>query len=240
MNIQSIKHRALSRRNPIEKNIEFKCQYCHKSYKIESAYMNHKCKIKQRLEIMRTNIGQAAYANYNTWMTLSRKSKQSPETFMSSKYFTSFIKFAEYCEKISLDGIAFIEIMVKNYPDISPVLWTLSEVYSKFLRMYDDKCDPLNQAAISLEYIDKQIELYGCDKTKILYEMGFNKIIEAYRLKKLSPWFLFTADIGLDYFSNLSMDEMKLFDKIIDGDGWELKFRNNMETFEEIKSVVNL
>ena len=74
---------------------DFVCTFCGKHYQRETAYMKHECKQMKRDAQIKTPIGQAAYSYYSKWMRAHRKMIPAIENFMTSKYYTSFIKFAE-------------------------------------------------------------------------------------------------------------------------------------------------
>lgn len=246
MDANALKNKAANRRatssNATPRLAGWKCTYCGHIFVREKSFLGHVCKGKRRLDTMKTPIGQSAFACYNDWMKLRRFSTQSPDTFMSSKYFISFVKFAELCVKIELDPKVFIAFIVKHHPDIGPPLWCNDAVYALWLKHYDVKHDPWEQLVQSQEYLERQAELLGCDFSEVLSRLGFPVVLEAFRKKKLSPWFLYVSNHGRKFLHNLlatNPDDYHLFEQVINAATWAQRFTENRELISEMETVIN-
>jgi hypothetical protein len=237
MDPSSLKSRASNRRTSASSVIGWKCDYCRKTFVHEKSFMKHICNGKRRLEQIQSPIGQAAYANYSTWMKLQRHTVPPIDTFMTSKQYSSFIKFTEYCKLLNIDAENFITLIVKNASDITPILWCRNNVYSLYLQFYDQTHDPYLQVADSIEYLAKHAEREGCQLNEVLFVLGFQVVLEAFRLKKLSPWFLFTSSIGIKFLQSLEIDEYKLIESVINAAVWGERFSQNPELVEELQHL---
>lgn len=235
MDQSSLKSRAASRRTTISAVVGWRCDYCRKSFVHEKSFMQHVCNGKRRLEQIQSPIGQAAYASYSTWMKLQKRTVPNIDTFMTSRQYVSFIKFAEYCKRLNIDADNFIKVILTNAPDIKPNLWCRDNVYSLYLRFYDQVHDPYEQVADSIEYLTKHAERESCQLVDVLKVLGFQVVLEAFRLKKLSPWFLFTSSIGIKFLQSLDREEYKLFESVINAAVWGDRFNQNTTLVEELQ-----
>jgi|688.fasta_scaffold03827_3 hypothetical protein len=245
MDANALKNKAANRRaassaNSTPKLAGWKCNYCGHVYAREKSFLSHVCKGKRRLETMKTVIGQSAFASYNMWMKLRRHSVQSPDTFMSSRFFINFVKFAELCSKIELDANQFLTFIVKNHPDIGPALFCSDAVYALWLKNYDAQLDPWEQLAQSQEYLERLAETLECPFTEVLSRLGFPTVLEAFRKKKLSPWFLYVSNIGREFLNNIDKDDYSLFEQVINHAVWAERFAQNRELLAEMDKVINV
>lgn len=244
MDANALKNKASNRRagSGSVQTVGWKCNYCGRTYVRERAFMEHICKGKRRLEQLKTPIGQSAFACYNDWMKLRRFSAQKPDTFMNSQFYVQFIKFAEYCIKMNIDPKVFMKLMHSKHPDIGPALWCSSPIYSLYLKYYDTLHDPFAQFQESIEYLEKQSTLLNCPVNEVLHQLGFQHVLEAFRLKKLSPWFLYTTKIGIDFLNKVrdkDKDDYALFESIINAEVWIQRFRDNRDIVIEMQKLSN-
>lgn len=238
MDVSSLKNKAAHRRQ-VASSPGWKCTYCNKIFVRETMFLQHKCKGKRRLDLLKTPVGQSALASYQQWLKSKRHSIQNPDTFMNSRFFVSFVKFAEYCIKVNMDANLFIEFITKCHPDIGPTLWCSNPVYGLFLKYYDNQHSPWEQVADSLAFIEKQAEILECPKNEVFQSLGFSKILEAVRLKKLSPWFIYTYDAGLSFLRSLDHVDYSLFEEIINTSVWTTRFSENRILLTEMEKIVN-
>lgn len=236
MDPSSLKLRAAGRRSTATPTVGWKCDYCRKQFVLEKAFMQHNCNGKRRLEQIQSPIGQAAYASYSTWMKQQKRTVPNIDTFMTSRQYVAFIKFAEYCKRLSIDADNFIKVILTNAPDIKPNLWCRDNVYSLYLRFYDQSHDPFDQVADSIEFINKHAEREGCFPAQVLETLGFPIILEAIKLKKLSPWFIFTSSVGLHFLRSLAADDYRLVESAINAAVWGDRFSENEALVAELQA----
>ena len=120
------KHRCKpSKRLDLQPKVKpsYVCQHCGKTFVRERAFINHKCSAMIRSELQHSPIGYAAAGYYRTWMMKHHKKTVSPDAFVNSGMFRTFMNFAEFVNKVSLPMVdKFIWFAVtKKY---SPILWT--------------------------------------------------------------------------------------------------------------------
>ena len=81
---------------------KWECKFCGTRFKLENRYMVHRCKAMKRDEQIRTPLGQSAWSYYQKWMKAYRRAVPSIETFLTSNFYTTFIKFAKFAQKVGL------------------------------------------------------------------------------------------------------------------------------------------
>lgn len=167
----------------------YQCRYCRKPFIHESRLLAHKCKRMKREEEFRTNTGQRAWELYRVWFACSNKRVINAESFLESRYYSSFVRFAKYIRDIGIPHPEeFIKLMVKK--DYMPSMWTSSEIYSIYLQDYDNQISPQSQVSDSIDTIDKICEAREIE-TKDFFESSTPaEIINLLRKKKISPWLL--------------------------------------------------
>ena len=154
---------------------------------------------------------------------------------MNSTKFMTFFKFAAYCHRMNLPMETFIDIIMKQAGDIPPTLWCNPHVYSLYLRLYDSSHNPFDQVADSIEFIHKHAEREGCDPKDVFSVLGFNTILEFFRQRKLSPWFLYNSESSLKFLKSLDDDDYLLFEKTINSEAWAERFSENEEVNKELR-----
>ena len=155
----------------------------------ETVFMNHKCREQERFEVMKSPLGQSAYAYYSEWMRISKKSVPRHETFLISKFYTTFVKFAEFAEKTNLPNpLTFIRFMVNM--SMSPTLWSRDNVYALYMQSYDEQNPPCNQFVESLDFALGLCSEYGCEPKDLFKTLPPQDLEKFIRRRKLSSWFL--------------------------------------------------
>lgn len=198
MNREELRNNAVSRRNDVKsciiEKINWVCTSCEREFVNETSFMKHRCKERERLEKLRSPLGQAAYNYYSEWMRQSKRSIPPIEKFSSSFLYTTFIKFAEYVIQVKIPNpVNFIRIMITN-GNIQPTLWCRDNTYSIYLRSFDEAISPLEQFLNSIEIIQNISNELKISNKDVLQTLGLNEILNLVQRRKLSPWFLITSN----------------------------------------------
>src|SRR6478736_6995311 len=100
----------------------FECQYCKSKFKNPIKEQKHMCEKKRKFMLLNSKLGKIAYICYENWRKLNGFYNPTKETFLSSKYFKSFINFVDFCNKKSLpERNGFIKLMVEL--KVQPSFW---------------------------------------------------------------------------------------------------------------------
>lgn len=219
-------------------NKKFTCRYCHSSFVREDRYLAHECKQMKRLKEFRTPLGQAAWAYYQEWMKSYRRAVPMSSTFLESKYYRTFIKFAEFAARVGIpDTTKFIWFMRQK--DIQPALWTNSEVYAMYLEFLDMQATPMEQVKTSLKTLMKVSEDKEIDISKVFETLTPNQIITLLQQRRLSPWFLLCSKEFKRMLVHRTNDEQKvIFETIIRADYWAEKFAEHPAIVQKVKQYI--
>lgn len=179
----------------------------------EKSFMDHRCKERDRIEELRSPIGQAAYAHYSEWMKAKKRSIPPIETFSASKYYSTFVKFAEHALKTNIPNvIQFIKLMVQH-KDISPSLWCRDNVYAMYLEWYDQAYPPEVQVLESLEFIQTLIEDYECATIKVFDVVPIDTLVLYIKRRKISPWFLASSKVFRAHLLTCSQEDKEKLER---------------------------
>lgn len=211
------------------------CKFCSKSFIHEDRYLAHKCDAMKKLDELETPDGQAALNYYQQWMRAYKRLPPPASTFTTSKYFRTFVKFAEFVRKVRMPYVdKFIWLMKEK--DISPTIWTNDEVYSLFLEFVDHKTTPMEQLKTSVDTILKYADRKEIEVSQVFQVMDPNELIVLVRTRQLSPWLLLFSKQFKKMLSERTSPEQKvIIETIIRPDFWVKRIQENQSHTESIK-----
>lgn len=217
---------------------QYNCKYCGKSFIFENRYLSHRCKQMQREEEFQSPIGQAAWNYYQKWMRTMKRMPPPPKSFLTSKYYRSFINFAKFAQKVDLPRPEkFIWLMVER--SFQPTLWTSDDAYVLYLEFLDYKVSPLEQARLSVETLLNIADKNNIDVTDIFNVITANEIMHLLRTRRLSPWFLLNSKKFRQFYVEKTTPEQKIIiETIIRPEYWAEKFEKHPEDIKIIKRYV--
>lgn len=236
MDREKLRQQSSSRRNHVEEintsDGKWLCTYCKHPFHSEKVFMNHRCKEREKLDELTGFTGQSAYACYAAWMKAKKRSVPPIETFASSMYYATFIKFAKHAHKINIPNInQFINVMVEN-GDITPTLWCRDNVYSMYLTWYDTIYSPETQFIDSLEYIELLMEDYEVGPDKIFSTIDIDKLVLNIKKRKLSPWFLLASKRFRDFTQELKSDDKALVESSLNTGAMLIQIKKKQDLFK--------
>lgn len=212
----------------------WECGYCLKQFQRESAFLRHKCPEMERAEKTQSIQGQAAYVYYSEWMKAYKRKVPPIETFTTSRYFNSFVKFAVYVKKLNIARPdAFVRLMKEK--DISPMLWTRDECYTMYLEWNDRRSAPMEQAEITIKTIIDITDAANIEPAEVFNVMHPREIVQLVRLRKLSPWILLCSTAFKDLLTRMEDHDKEELLNVIGYNYWATKFEQNPEIVEQMK-----
>lgn len=214
---------------------QYTCKHCKKVFVKEHLYLAHKCKQMKRLEEFQSTAGQAAWEYYQMWMRQQKKAVHQPGSFLASRYYRTFINFAEFVKKTNLPSVEkFIWLMVeKKYP---PIIWTSNEVYVLYLEFLDHKVSPMDQFALSLRTLMKYTDKHDVDVSEVFDKMLPTEVIHMLNTRRLSPWLLLhSSKFKLMFRDKFSPEQTIILENLIRPEFWIERFKQNPKEVEKIK-----
>lgn len=238
MNREELKQQAASRRTDGEVQSQatgkWVCAYCSRPFVYEKGFMDHRCKEKLKLDQLRSQLGQAAYAHYSEWMRAQRHTVPPIEIFADSKFYSTFIKFAEYVEKTKLPNVKeFIRAMVEATPKVSPGLWCKDTVYSMYLQGYDAVVPPTKQFVDSVDVISDLAAELKTEPKDVFGAIGVETLVGLIQKRKLSHWFLLASDAFKSYLRALPAEQRDQVTRALNIDAAVSRIKQEQVLFKE-------
>lgn len=237
LNADDLKQASQSRRkNSTIEMPGWKCEYCNKSYKLETLFMRHTCTQKERTQELKRPEGLAAYTYYSDWMKISKYKAPSIETFATSRYYQAFMKFNIHVQRISLPNPqVFMKLMVEK--EISPTLWSRDQCYGIYLEYLDKSSDPFEQIETSVHTIMKAAEIGDIEPKEVFKFLAPSEIIELIRRRQLSPWLLFCSVAFKEVLSSMDEHNNKTLLAVINMTYWSAKLKASPDIVESSKQI---
>lgn len=207
-------------------------------FKLESRYMNHRCKAMIRDDQIKTPMGQAAWSYYQKWMKAQRRASPSIETFLTSKFYSTFFKFAEFVQKVGLPDVdLFVWFMTEK--KIQPVIWANDQIYTSYIEFIDKKADPQKEAQRTINYLFRIAEEFNCDVQDVFEHLHPNDVIQMLHRRQLSPWILLHSPKFKQFLINkTTKDERIVMETIIRPNYWAKKKNKHPEVVIQMKRYV--
>lgn len=213
------------------------CTFCDKSFVREVNYMKHKCEKMKRIALFSTPVGHLSYIIFNQWRRASKYPSVIVDTFIASKYYNTFYKFAEFSRYMKIpDNMGYIEFMVEK--GLSPYFWDDSEVYQTFIKNFDEERTIDEKVNISIETLVELAKKYDCDVSDIFSNVGPIQVMQFINSRKLSPWLLLCSKkfmMMITYYS--TKEQQILLNATINVVAWKGYFLKNPEKVTEIKNI---
>lgn len=214
----------------------FECRFCHKLFKQENAFVKHYCDERKKNDIIKTMAGQLAFVLYEQWLYKKYKRSADIEMFKVSRFFNSFVKFAELYKKINglADVDEFFGLMIKK--NIQPSGW----VDDRVIRYYLDHIDNGSideKLTRSCNTLMKIADAYECDTSKVFNHIEFYVMVDFIKLCKLSPWLLLNSKAFMKWLSTITKEQQMILDNLIDTNKWVKIFNDNKKYINLSKTI---
>jgi len=240
MDRESLRREAASRRNdpgvPLQKVVSWDCEFCARSFMTELGFMNHHCREREKIEELKSPVGQAAYSYYAEWMRQQKRSVPDQDRFMSSRQYNFFMKFASWSEKTAIPNpLQFIKVMVET--GTQPVLWCRDTTFAMYLDWYDNAYSPIDQFLETYDKLAVFAAEYGVPFEKVYATMGARELAKQVRRRKLSPWFLVVSSKFLEWVQSLPADEREIVSEAVNFGAYAGKLKHQPELARELRAA---
>lgn len=238
MDREALRSQAAVRRNHADaatepRKTKWTCAFCDHAFASERTFMNHRCRERERLDELRSPIGQAAYSYYTEWMKKKKRSAPDIEVFAESVLYSTFVKFAHHVNRVKMPSpLAFIRLMVES--DIQPTLWCRDTAYAMYIQSYDKVIDPPQQFMDSLELAHELAKEHGVQSGEVFQALGVEKLLALVQRKKLSPWFLIASGRFRSFMKSSELHYSQLYDAVQVGP-MVTRIKNDPEAAEFLK-----
>lgn len=191
-----------------------------------------------RKEEFQTPLGQAGWLYYQTWMKTNHKMIPPVKSFLHSKYYGAFMRFAKFVKDVRIpDPDLYIRLM--NQLDAQPALWTSDLMYVAFIEHMDKKIPAVKNAKITIETLFTLAEDMGCEVNALFDKLDPNDVIQLLRQRKMSPWLLLRSKKFMKFYATkFSQDQRIVTETIIRPKVWAEKLKNKPEDVMAIDKFV--
>lgn len=191
-----------------------------------------------RDEEFRTPVGQAAWSYYQRWMKEHRRVVPRAESFIQSKFYNSFMRFAEFAQKVQLpDPESFIWLMKEK--DMPPSIWVNDQVYTAYLEFLDRKATPLARAKTTINTLFKLAEEHKVEIHDVFTVLDPTEVIDLLRERRISPWILLNSPKFTRFFIDVCSAEQRLIvEAIIRPAYWSTQFQSYPDVRTKMEEMV--
>lgn len=216
----------------------FTCKYCDFKTVKEEKHTAHNCKVMQKMRIMEMQIGKNAFRYYLFWRNLNSYKTVDRNGFMNSRYFTCFITFVEYANKMHLpDVLDYIKYVTTAA--ILPQHWYNDNIYDEYIKFYDKTKTPYDHVEVSIKTLSALSRIFECEISTVFDHIRPGEMFKLLQARKLSPWLLLLSPKFKDFLLfKVSKEQNIIIQNIINPTVWRLKFNENLEDVKKIKKYV--
>ena len=219
-----------------------KCKYCSKEFAKESTLAAHLCEPKRRWQQEKDTGVQFGLRSYLRFYEITQGSARfkSYEDFVTSPYYTAFVKFGQYCVSVrAINFNSFTEWLLKNNKKLDH--WCKDTLYDEWLRDYVRK----EAVSDALERALKEMQCYAEDQNSSLSVWNHyflhgntNRICHHISTGRISPWVVYNCGTGVGWLDSLGPEQIGMVMPYIDPDFWNNKFTNHMADVEWCKHIL--
>jgi len=192
--------------------------------------------MKREAELKTPN-GQTAWHYYSLWLRQMKRMPPPASTFLSSKFFRTFINFVKFTKSVDLPKPEkFIWLMVqKNYP---PTMWMNDDVYVMYIEFIDRQFTPIEQAKISVETLCAIADKHEIALEDVFTVIKGHDIIQMLRTRRLSPWLLLNSRKFRDlYLNDLTTEQRIIIDQLVRPEYWADKKEAHGDAVTTIRAI---
>ena len=219
--------------------LNFKCEYCGKLFAKEKTLFVHICEQKRRHLSKNEKHVQAGLLTFQKFYDFVQKSKapKSFDEFVSSPYYTAFVKFGSFVINTApIYPERFVEFVIKSGVKLDH--WCRDELYDQYL-----------QELIKIEPADGAIQrsiktmMDWADDNSSPWEHYFkyvnlNRATHDIKEGLISPWLLLNTKSGKEMLQRMNDEQLAIVGPIIDPQFWIRRFKSLPADTELVKDVV--
>jgi len=214
------------------------CSYCSKAFASDVRFLKHNCKEKQRTTETKTLIGQIAYIFYEKWSKQQYGKTVDTTSFITSRYYKSFIVFANFVKNIK--GLAepdlFIRLMIDN--KFPPNMWYNPKVYIKYLTYIETTTSTSDKIVKTLSVLESIADKNNCELSNVFNYTPLSVITQLIYSHKISPWVLLHSKQFIKFIMTLNTEEQTILDDLINPKEWKQTFDTNTKSVKVIKKCL--
>lgn len=187
---------------------------------------------------MQTPLGQGAWRLYQRWMKEQHRQMPQMNSFLHSRYYSTFIRFMKFVKKVSIPDVdSYVWFMVKNKNP--PELWTNEEIYASYLEFLDRSADPIKRANTTIKTLIQIADAADCDVSEVFEVLTPAEVVQLLHERRFSPWLLLRSTTFKRFLAErVSPEQMVLIETVIRPAYWIKKFQEKPEVVQRMDIFV--
>jgi hypothetical protein len=217
----------------------FECEYCKTPFLTEVNYNKHKCDQETRMGELDTRRGISAFRYYRLWFEKRKLLQPKKETFIVSKYYNTFFKFAEFAKDMGIPDVdLYIELM--SLDAILPAHWYNKDIYAYFIEKFDTEYSPTVHTRVTLGSMERIAKALDCPMSEIFTHLKPSDVIKLTQSRNLSPWvLLLSKQFKVFYQTQVNTEERQLLMDVIKLGRWKLIMETKKHLIPETKAILD-
>jgi hypothetical protein len=220
-------------------DLNYKCEYCDKLFAKEKTLVVHVCEQKRRYLSRNEKHVQTGLLTFQKFYEFAQKGKtqKSFDDFVSSPYYTAFVKFGSFVVNTApIYPERFVDYVIKS--GIKLDHWCKDELYEKYVieLIKQEPADGAIQRSI-------QTMMVWADKNSSQWEHYFayvnlNRATHDIKEGLISPWVLLNSKSGKDLLKRMNDEQLLIVGAVIDPSYWARRFKSLPADVELVKDVI--
>lgn len=221
---------------------ELTCQFCKKTFKQTTKFLNHMCEKKSRhlnKDDRSVYFGYMAYKHFiiKSCSVLKRK-EPSYDDFTKSTMYKNFVDFGKYILNINaINPMGFVDYLIKTQ---SPMrVWTQPASYEAYVRELNKTETPDVALERNFMLMQQWAMENNEDWKEFFRKVAPSKAVLWIKSGRISPWLLFSSSSSGQMLSRLNPEQNKIINDTIDVKFWELKIAKHADEVKHIQQILN-
>lgn len=219
--------------------LNYKCEYCGKLFAKEKTLVVHICEKKRRYISRNEKHVQMGLLTFQKFYDFAQKGKtqKSFDDFVSSPYYTAFIKFGSFMVNTApIYPERFIDYVIKS--GIKLDHWCRDSLYDKYIieLIKQEPADGAIQRTIRtmMDWADKN----SAEWEHYFVYVNLNRVVHDVKEGLVSPWVLLNSKSGRDLLKRLNDEQLEIIGSVIDPAYWSKRFKSLPADVELVKDVI--
>ena len=219
--------------------LNFKCEYCGKLFAKEKTLFVHICEQKRRHLSRNEKHSQMGLLTFQKFYDYAQKgkTKKTFEDFVSSPYYTAFVKFGSFMVNSSpIYPERFIDFVIKSGVKLDH--WCRDELYEKYLTelIKEEPADGAIQRTIQtmMDWADKN----SAEWAHYFAYVNLNRATHDIKEGLISPWILLNSKSGKELLRQMNDEQLLIVGPIVDPAYWSKRFKSLPADVELVKDVI--
>lgn len=219
--------------------LNYKCEHCQKLFAKEKTLAVHICEQKRRYLSRDEKHVQAGLLTYQRFYDITQKGKNTKtfDDFISSPYYTAFVKFGSFMINTApIYPERFIDYVIKSGVKLDH--WCRDALYDSYL-IELIKAEPADGA------VQRTIKtmMDWADNNQSSWEHYFayvnlNRATHDIKEGLISPWLVLNTKSGKDMLNRMNDEQLEIISNIIDPQFWIKRFKIYPADLELVKDII--